>query len=337
MTYPKGRIERRFIESKFLQNNLLGDPFTREIALYLPANYRESQHIPLFMAFSPYNSSGLAYIDWKPFDGSLIARLDRLISSGVMPPTAVIFPDCFTRLGGNQYINSSVIGLYEDFLIHEVLTTVEQNFNVGGPGHRACFGKSSGGFGAIMHGMRHPEVWSAIACHSGGMGFEWLFLCYVPEILYELEKHGRSIEKIFHHLEQKTKLTPNEFTCLMNLSFAAAYDPDPSQFLGLRLPVDLYTGELIPDRWKNWQQCDPSLIAQNFIGNLKKLEGIYIDCGDHDHYHLHFGARRLHKVLNEHNITHIYEEFPDNHTNLDYRFDISLPFLSRALASSNVD
>jgi hypothetical protein len=29
-----------------------------------------------------------------------------------MPPV-VAFPDCFTRLGGNQYINSASIGAWE--------------------------------------------------------------------------------------------------------------------------------------------------------------------------------------------------------------------------------
>ena len=37
------------------------------------------------------------------------------------------------------------------------------------------FGKSSGGYGAIMNALRHSDVWAAAACHSGDMGFE---LCY---------------------------------------------------------------------------------------------------------------------------------------------------------------
>lgn len=331
MKWPPGEIRRLHLKSKALEGNFLGDPVEREIALYLPPSYDPRNHYPLLVALSPYNSSGLAYIDWKPFRSGLISRLDRLIGSGEMPPLVVAFPDCFTRLGGNQYINSAVVGLYEDFLIKEVVPFVEATFSAGGEGKRGCFGKSSGGFGAITHGMRHPEIWSAIACHSGGMGFEWLFFCYVPQILNELEKHHRSIEKFITHIQQKEKLTDAEFLCFMNLSFAAAYDPDPSQFMGLRLPVDLYSGELIPERWENWQSCDPSLAVPRFTENLKKLKGIYIDCGNQDQYHLHFGARRLHKALTEYGIPHLYEEFPDNHTNLDYRFDRSLPFLAKAL------
>jgi hypothetical protein len=36
--------------------------------------------------------------------------------------------------------------------------------------------------------------------------------------------------------------------------------------------------------------------------------------------------------LNELGIPHRYEEFPDNHTGVDYRMDESLPFLAQALS-----
>jgi hypothetical protein len=36
--------------------------------------------------------------------------------------------------------------------------------------------------------------------------------------------------------------------------------------------------------------------------------------------------------LNEHGIAHRYEEFPDNHSGVDYRMDESLPFLAKALS-----
>jgi hypothetical protein len=38
------------------------------------------------------------------------------------------------------------------------------------------------------------------------------------------------------------------------------------------------------------------------------------------------------RPLNELGIPHRYEEFPDNHTGVDYRMDESLPFLTQALS-----
>jgi S-formylglutathione hydrolase FrmB len=97
------------------------------------------------------------------------------------------------------------------------------------------------------------------------------------------------------------------------------------------LPVDLYTGELIEERWRNWLAWDPALTVDKYADNLRKLKGIYIDCGDRDQFILHYGARRVHRALERLGIAHVYEEFPDDHTAVDYRMDKSLPFLEKAL------
>ena len=65
---------------------------------------------------------------------------------------------------------------------------------------------------------------------------------------------------------------------------------------------------------------------------LKSLRGIYIDCGWSDQYHIHYGARIVSARLAELGIAHTYEEFPDNHSDIDYRMDTSLPFLVAALS-----
>ena len=59
---------------------------------------------------------------------------------------------------------------------------------------------------------------------------------------------------------------------------------------------------------------------------------LYIDCGEKDQFNLLYGARRFARRLNELGIAHRYEEFPDNHTSVDYRMDESLPFLAAALS-----
>jgi hypothetical protein len=39
----------------------------------------------------------------------------------------------------------------------------------------------------------------------------------------------------------------------------------------------------------------------------------------------------MHKCLTEMKVPHIYEEFSDDHTAVDYRMDVSLPILAKAL------
>ena len=52
---------------------------------------------------------------------------------------------------------------------------------------------------------------------------------------------------------------------------------------------------------------------------------------NYDQFNLLYGARRFVRRLRELDIVHRYEEFPDNHTGVDYRMDESLPFLANAL------
>jgi hypothetical protein len=44
-----------------------------------------------------------------------------------------------------------------------------------------------------------------------------------------------------------------------------------------------------------------------------------------------YGACWLVLCLKRQDVPHRYEEFPDNHTNIDYRMDVSLPLLAKAL------
>ena len=117
----------------------------------------------------------------------------------------------------------------------------------------------------------------------------------------------------------------------MNLCMAATYDPDPKAPNGFRVPFHLETGERIEARWKNWLAHDPIHMVRRHATALKSLRAIYIDCGWSDQYHIHYGTRILSERLAGLGIAHTYEEFPDNHSDIDYRMDTSLPFLVRAL------
>jgi hypothetical protein len=112
---------------------------------------------------------------------------------------------------------------------------------------------------------------------------------------------------------------------------AASYDPDPTQFLGIRPPVTFDTCEIIEERWANWMRQDPVVAVETQRENLRRLKALYIDSGERDQFDFLYGARRFVQRLNELGIAHRYEEFPDNRTAVDYRMDESLPFLARAL------
>ncbi|MTI45667.1 putative esterase [Roseibium hamelinense] len=330
---PSGEIHRFTISSDMLKTNRLGDPYVREIAVYIPHG-ETGDGLPLLVDLVGFTSGGPAHTNWKNFGENVPERADRLIHEGKMPPVAIAFPDCFTRLGGNQYIDSLAMGPWATWLTTEMLAAVEGRFKCGGPGRRGVFGKSSGGYGSMVHAMLHADTWSAAACHSGDMAFE---LCYLPEMPSAVRAIARkgSIETFVTDFETGPKYPGGAFHDLMTFAMAATYDPDPDPdtFCGIRLPVDLETCEINDERWSAWLAWDPVLMADKHTQALKSLKGLWIDCGSVDQYNLVYGARRLHKKLQGEGVDHVYEEFDDNHSSVDYRMDDSLPFLAKALTT----
>jgi hypothetical protein len=114
---------------------------------------------------------------------------------------------------------------------------------------------------------------------------------------------------------------------------AASYDPDPEAPRGIRLPMDPQTCELIDERWERWLDHDPlrMVYREESLENLRKLGGLFIDCGLRDQYGLHYGARAFVRCLRSAGVEHRYEEFDDTHSGIDYRLDVSLPYLYRAM------
>jgi enterochelin esterase-like enzyme len=347
-------------DSRILRGNPLGDPHERELAVWLPPQYDGSgnKRFPVLYDLVGFTGSGLSHVGWKPFGDNVPERAARLIHEKKMGPAIIVFPDCFTALGGNQYVNSPAIGDYADYLTREIIPFVDGEFRtLASREHRGCFGKSSGGYGAIVHGMKYAKYWGAIADHSGDSYFDFVYWHDWPNTLNELAKHRRPkrragrydalrelrrkglrdgrddgrIKRFLQSVWKKEKLSQAEGHAIMNLCMAATYDPDPRAPNGFRVPFNLESGEPIPERWRAWQRHDPINLVLKFRKNLKTLRGIYIDCGWRDQYHIHYGTRLLSARLSAAGIRHTYEEFDDNHSDIDYRMDVSLPFLYRAL------
>jgi hypothetical protein len=205
--------------------------------------------------------------------------------------------------------------------------------------------------------MKYAKYWGAVASHSGDAYFDFVYWADWPNTLNELAKHraprrmggaynvrreasrkgladglddGR-IKRFLAQVWATEKVSTAEGHCIMNLCMAATYDPDPRAPNGFRVPFNLESGELIERRWSKWLEHDPINLVAKHRASLKSLRGIYIDCGWRDQYHIHYGSRILSRRLAAAGIRHTYEEFDDNHSDIDYRMDVSLPFLYRAL------
>jgi hypothetical protein len=357
---PSGDLLILEHDSRILRDNPLGDPHVRKLGVWLPPQYHGTgnRRFPLLYDLVGFTGSGLAHTGFKPFGDSVPERAARLIHEKKMGPAIIVFPDCFTSLGGNQYVNSSAIGDYADYLTKELISFVDREFRTkASREHRGCFGKSSGGYGAIIHGMKYAKYWGAIANHSGDAYFDFVYWHDWPNTLNELAKYRRPkrragrydalaaarraglaqgkddgrIKRFLQAVWRREKLAGGEGHAIMNLCMAATYDPDPRAPNGFRVPFNLESGEPLPERWREWRKHDPINLVDKYRANLRTLRGIYIDCGWKDQYHIHYGTRLLSARLSAARIRHRYEEFDDNHSDVDYRMDSSLPFLALAL------
>jgi S-formylglutathione hydrolase FrmB len=328
-------IRHRFT-SRVLEGNPLGDPIARELYVYLPPGYdpAATRRWPTLLAIVGYAGTGGNLFNSDPLGEPLQDKLDRLIGSGACPPVIVVAPDCFTRVGGNQYINSAGTGRYEDYLVDEIIPFVDAHYRTLPSGQWGVFGKSSGGYGSIVLGMRRPDVFCAIADHSGDANFELCYLGEFPAALDAFRDAGGPAAWLDRFWADPNRRRSKYFKPLTALGMAAHYSPNPdapAAHARIDWPFDLETGVFRPAVWDRWRAWDPVHMLDAHADNLRKLRAIYLDCGSRDEYALHWGTRRLAQQLAGHGIAARHEEFDDGHMNIQYRYDVSMPFLVEAI------
>jgi S-formylglutathione hydrolase FrmB len=322
----KGKIIVHKHESNILKSNPLKDPYIRDVIIYLPPGYSQSYSKGYITAFGlpGFGSQGRTLLNADPLGENIEQLMNRLISEKKCGPMILVLVDCFTRFGGNQYLNSSATGRYEDYIVKEIVSFVDKNYN---SSTRSVFGHSSGGYGSLILGIRHPDVFNALSDHSGDAAFEYCYLPDFPKALESYRQYDNSPKKWLDNFWKKQNHHNKEDGPPLNVfAMAAHYSPNPhSNEMGVDLPFDLNTGEILQDTWNRWLSWDPAKIIEKYRKNLKRLKFIYLDCGTKDEFNIQWGARILHSKLESMGIKHYYEEFNDGHSHTSYRYANSLP------------
>ncbi|MFW9872835.1 MAG: alpha/beta hydrolase [Candidatus Thorarchaeota archaeon] len=204
------KVNERYIKTKFhaksLEDNPLGTPSDRELAIYLPPDYfkDETSRFPVIYFLHGYGGGKQFTVleDLETFFGGkqrmeqikgfididlneipTYEKFDELINAGELPPLIFVQPDGslqrepiydFSAIGrpwmmkGSFYVNSPNSGNYEDYIVQDVIDYIDNNYQTyPNRSSRGLIGGSMGASGTIHLSARNPDKFIAVSALSG--------------------------------------------------------------------------------------------------------------------------------------------------------------------------
>ena len=250
--------------------------------VYLPAGYRRSQvRYPVVYML---HGLGGSEDNWsKHMNLAEAADAMRL-------PAIVVMPD-----GDNSfYVRSATVANYEecknsssaidnacvknanfeDYIAKDLVAHIDATYRTKADvSARAIGGLSMGGYGALILALRHKDVFSSAASHSG-----------VTSLLYTGP---------FPFVSGKGELADDPVALTDQMGGYGA----------------IYRG-IFGDTIENWRAHDPAFLANSLEdGEL----AIYLDCGTEDEFELQHGASYLHEILESRGVAHSFTLLPGRH------------------------
>jgi S-formylglutathione hydrolase FrmB len=332
----RGRIDEHVFESDVLEGNPLGDPRERPLWIYVPPRYDDD---PERRYPSIYVIQGLTgQVDmWRnraPFRRNFPELADELFASGEAPPAVLVYVDCWTSLGGSQFLDSPGTGNYHTYLCDEIVPWVDARYRtLATPEHRGITGKSSGGYGAMVTPMLRPDLFGGLATHAGDALFE---NCYLPEFRESAralrDEYDGSYERFWEDFRSRPALSKDsDHVLLDSWCMAACYSADEDGTV--QLPFDPATGELVPEVWERWLEKDPVRMARTHRDALRSLKGVYIDSGTKDEWYLDLGADAFRREVEAAGAPDVrFELFDATHMAIEYRYPLGVKYLTERLA-----
>jgi len=331
-----GRLETLEIESEALKGNALGDPHVRPVWVYVPPGHDADAGpaLPVVYVIQGFTGQIDMWRNREPFRPNYVELVDELFAAGEVPPVLVAFVDCWTSVGGSQFLNSPGTGRYHDYLCDEVIAFVDERFRTDARREaRGIQGKSSGGYGALVTPMLRPELFSALACHCGDSLFEACYLVDFPKAVRALrDEYDGSYERFFADAKGRVFGTKqSDWDILEPYGYAACYSADEDGTV--RLPYDVDTGRLDDEVWARWLEMDPVRMIPRHADAMRSMRAIWLDAGRRDEYFLDNGMVAVGKELEAIGVEHTLELFDAGHMSIGYRYPRSLAFLATALSA----
>jgi pimeloyl-ACP methyl ester carboxylesterase len=335
-TELRGRVDEHEFPSDALRDNPLGDPSRRPLWVYVPPEYEDDQarRYPSIYLIQGLTGQLDMWRNRAAFRRNFPELADEAFASGASPPAILVYVDCWTSLGGSQFLDSPATGRYHTYLCDEVVAWVDATYRtLAAPEHRGIAGKSSGGYGAMVTPMLRPDLFGGLATHAGDAVFE---ACYLPEFRESAralrDEYEGSYDRFWEDFRSRPAFSKDSDHVLLNSwCMAACYSADDDGTV--RLPFDTTTGELVPEIWERWLAKDPVRMVAKHADALRGLRAIYIDAGKKDEWYLDLGAEAFRRALADVGVTDVFFElFDATHMGIEYRYPLGVTYLAERLS-----
>ena len=275
---------------------------------------------PVLYDLVGFTGSGLAHLNWKPFSDNLAERAARLIHDGRMGPAIIVLPGLLhepRRQPVRELFRASVAT--PTTCVDEIVPFVDREFRtLASREHRGCFGKSSGGYGAMIHGMRYAR---ALGRDREPQRRRLLRLRLPLRLAEHAQRageappagaQGRARRAAARHRRRAQPARGTRRRPRAPLPRVGLEEAQGEQRRGARDHEPLHGGHLrprpagaarlpaaLPPRDGRAHRAALAALARARPGaagraalraDLRRLKGIYIDCGWRDQYRIHYGC-----------------------------------------------
>ncbi len=323
------------IHTKSLRNNPLNSPVDRDLRIYLPPGYFESDELRYPVIYFLHGYGGNNH-NWtitslhdkdRAYPLELIPKtilekidvdnlpsyekLDELIKNGILKPFILVQPDASLHVPnlhrirnlrgeigtkGSFYINSPHSGNYMDYIVKDIINYIDSHYRtLSDKAHRAVMGGSMGGAGALRFALHHSEKFEAVAALSPG---NITFKLLDWTLMISLYKNLVG-EKIAKRLGEKMW---EDILDTCDLIFSNDNRLIPS----IKKDEKGKIIEMNQEALSNWLNHDINNLIKKRPDALKKVH-LLMNCDERDEYGCAIAIKEIHETLEKYHIDCQYE------------------------------
>jgi enterochelin esterase-like enzyme len=268
------------ITSPSLEGNLLGDPATRPMWVWLPPSYDTSpdKRYPTIYLLHGFTGDHNQFKYGPMLNLNIGEMASNLIAEGRIEEVIIVMPDASNVYGGSFYSRNKVIGDYRTYITHDLVNYIDGKYRtIPDRDNRTIAGNSMGANGALSLAMEYPRVFGAVAAMSPSAD-----LAAPPTALDRfLKKNPSTLEKptLAHNTDELRALLSGNVSVNVFYARGAAFSPNPDNPpFYVDLPLRYPEKTVVQDVWHKW--LDQDMVSQiERAGKNLKNTNIFIDIG----------------------------------------------------------